>query len=170
MNALGLIEVIGMTAAVAAADTAVKSANVTLLGYELAKGRGMVTIKFEGDVGAAKAALEAATIEADRIGTVVSKHLIPRPYKELEKLLSLENTPNGSLPSVNSEEYVRAGSEPEVNEKKQTESSVEEENLDNGESGQEKQRGQGRKKKKMDKEGQQNKKPAVSVTDRLEQK
>lgn len=170
MNALGLIEVIGMTTAVAAADAAVKSANVTLLGYELAKGRGMVTIKFEGDVGAAKAALEAASIEADRIGTVVSRHLIPRPYKELEKLLFPQNTPNESLPSVNSEEDGGTGSEPEVNENNQMESAVGEKNSDDGESGQEKQRSQGRKKKKMDKEGQQNKKSAVSVTDGLEQK
>ncbi|MGI8384646.1 BMC domain-containing protein [Robertmurraya sp. P23] len=85
-NALGLIEVVGMTAAIVAADTAVKSANVRLLGYENSKGGGMITVKFEGDVGAVKAALEAASSAASRVNRIVSKHLIPRPSDEIEKM------------------------------------------------------------------------------------
>jgi ethanolamine utilization protein EutM len=85
-NALGLIEVVGMTAAIVAADTAVKSANVRLLGYENSKGGGMITVKFEGDVGAVKAALEAASTAASRVNRIVSKHLIPRPSDEIEKM------------------------------------------------------------------------------------
>ena len=85
-NALGLIEVVGMTAAIVAADTAVKSANVRLLGYENSKGGGMITVKFEGDVGAVKAALEAASTAASGVNRIVSKHLIPRPSDEIEKM------------------------------------------------------------------------------------
>lgn len=78
-NALGFIETIGLTAAIEAADTAVKSANVRLLGYELAKGDGMTAVKIAGDVGAVKAAVNAARAAAARIGKVVSTHVIPRP-------------------------------------------------------------------------------------------
>lgn len=85
-NALGLIEVVGMTAAIVAADTAVKSANVRLLGYENSKGGGMITVKFEGDVGAVKAALESASVAASKVNRIVSKHLIPRPSAEIEKM------------------------------------------------------------------------------------
>jgi ethanolamine utilization protein EutM len=85
-NALGLIEVVGMTAAIVAADTAVKSANVRLLGYENAKGGGMITVKFEGDVGAVKAALESASAAASKVNRIISKHLIPRPSAEIEKM------------------------------------------------------------------------------------
>lgn len=92
MRALGMIEAVGMAAAVAAADAAVKSANVTLLGYELTKGGGMVTIKFDGDVGAVKAALEAGAMTAERIGKVVSKHMIPRPHDEVEKIVFTKDT------------------------------------------------------------------------------
>lgn len=87
MRALGIIETVGMAAAIEAADTAVKSANVRLLGYELSKGGGMVTIRFEGDVGAVKAALEAATAAAQRVGEVYSKLMIPRPHDELAKMI-----------------------------------------------------------------------------------
>ncbi|MGM3371746.1 BMC domain-containing protein, partial [Escherichia coli] len=50
-KSLGLIETVGMSAAVEAADAAMKSANVSLVGYELTKGGGMVTVKLEGEVG-----------------------------------------------------------------------------------------------------------------------
>jgi len=92
-NAIGLIEVVGMAAALAAADAAVKSANVQLLGYEKTKGGGMITIKFEGDVGAVKAALDAASVEAGKVNRVVSKHFIPRPSDELEKIIPKKQAP-----------------------------------------------------------------------------
>lgn len=78
-NALGFIETIGLVAAVEAADSAVKSANVRLLGYELARGDGMTAVKIEGDVGAVKAAVKAAEAAATKVGRVVSTHVIPRP-------------------------------------------------------------------------------------------
>ncbi|SMB90911.1 BMC domain-containing protein [Thermanaeromonas toyohensis ToBE] len=86
-QALGIIETSGLTAALVAADTAVKAANVTLLGYELTKGRGMVTVRFTGDVGAVTAALEAAVKAASAVKGVHAFHLIPKPHEELDKYL-----------------------------------------------------------------------------------
>ena len=90
--ALGLIETVGLAAAIEAADTAVKSANVILLGYELTKGDGMVLVKLAGDVGAVKAAVEAAVIAASNVSKVVSKQIIPRPHDEIEKLIYSKET------------------------------------------------------------------------------
>ncbi len=91
-KALGLIETIGLAAAIEAADTAIKSANVTLLGYELSKGGGMVVIKFEGDVGAVKAAVEAGCAAAQKVSGVWSKQIIPRPHEEVSKLINTKDT------------------------------------------------------------------------------
>lgn len=86
-TAIGLIETIGLVAAIEAADAAVKAANVTLLGYENTKGGGMITIKIVGDVGAVKAAVAAGTAAAFKVGQVKSCHVIPRPHQEIEALL-----------------------------------------------------------------------------------
>ena len=102
-NALGYIEVIGLTAAVEAADTAVKSANVKLLGYELAKGDGMAAVKIEGDVGAVKAAVKAAAAAASKVGTVVSTHVIPRPAPGTDQITRSRDTvglSRGDKPAV----------------------------------------------------------------------
>lgn len=88
-NALGLIEVIGMTAALEAADTCLKSSNVQLIGYEKVTG-GLVTVKIDGDVGAVKAAIVAAKVRAEKINTVVSTLVIPRPAKGIQPLIQLE--------------------------------------------------------------------------------
>jgi microcompartment protein CcmL/EutN len=92
MNAFGMIETAGLTAGITAADAAVKSANVKLIGYELARGDGYSTIKIEGDVGAVKAAVSAASAAADKVGRVVSCHVIPRPAKGTETLAYSEDT------------------------------------------------------------------------------
>lgn len=86
-QALGLIEAVGLPAAVAAADAAVKAANVKLLGYELTKGGGLVIIKLEGDVGAIKAAVDAGAAEAKRVHGVWAVHVIPRPAGDTNKML-----------------------------------------------------------------------------------
>jgi microcompartment protein CcmL/EutN len=91
-NALGYIEAVGLTAAVEAADAAVKSANVRLLGYELAKGDGMTTVKIAGDVGAVKSAVTAAAAAAGKVGRVVSIHVIPRPAAGTEKITMSRDT------------------------------------------------------------------------------
>lgn len=85
-NALGLIETKGLVAAIEAGDAMVKSANVTLVGTEKI-GSGLVTIMVRGDVGAVKAAVDAGAAAAQRVGEVVSTHVIPRPHTDLEKLL-----------------------------------------------------------------------------------
>lgn len=99
MRALGMIETVGLASAVEAADTAVKSANVTLIGYELTKGGGMVTVKFEGDVGSVKAAVEAGAMAAERVGKVFSKHVIPRPGNGVETIVFSKETVTRSCPA-----------------------------------------------------------------------
>ena len=87
MQALGSIEVVGLVAGVEAADVACKTADVTLIGYELAKGGGYVSIKVEGQVAAVQAAMDAAEAAASKLTRVVSKIVIPRPHPELEPLV-----------------------------------------------------------------------------------
>ena len=86
-KALGLIEAIGLATAIEAADAAVKSANVILIGYEVCKGDGMSTIKVVGDVGAVKAAVEAATAACAKGRGVWGTKVIARPSEEIEKLI-----------------------------------------------------------------------------------
>ena len=87
VNALGLIEVVGLAAGLEAADAATKAANVTLIGYELTKGGGMVVIKIAGDVGAVKAAVDAGAAAAGCVGEVISVHVIPRPHTDVERII-----------------------------------------------------------------------------------
>jgi microcompartment protein CcmL/EutN len=63
-----------------------KAANVSLVGYEKI-GSGLVTVMVRGDVGAVKAAVDAGSAAASKIGTVVSTHVIPRPHSDTEKIL-----------------------------------------------------------------------------------
>ncbi|HPD88011.1 MAG TPA: BMC domain-containing protein [Oscillospiraceae bacterium] len=84
--ALGMIETIGLVAAIEAADAMVKAANVTLIG-KVQIGGGYVTIFVRGDVGATKAAVDAGAAAADRVGELKSVHVIPRPHEELEFIL-----------------------------------------------------------------------------------
>ncbi len=85
--ALGIIELAGLVCAIEAADAAVKSANVTLIGYEMAKGGGYTVIKLAGDVGAVNAAIDAAATAAAKVGRVVSQKVIARPHHEIDKLI-----------------------------------------------------------------------------------
>jgi ethanolamine utilization protein EutM len=98
-NALGLIEVIGLAAGVEAADAAVKAANVTLLGYELTKGGGMVVVKLVGDVGAVKAAVDSAAAAAAKGSKVYATHVIPRPHSELGGMIETKDTVGMSAPA-----------------------------------------------------------------------
>ena len=85
-EALGMVETKGLVSAIEAADTMVKSANVTLVGYEKI-GSGLVTVMVRGDVGAVKAATDAGSAAASKVGELVSVHVIPRPHIEMEKIL-----------------------------------------------------------------------------------
>ncbi len=86
MSALGLIETKGLVAAIEAADAMLKAANVTLAGTEKI-GSGLVTVMVRGEVGAVKAATEAGSAAAERVGEVVAVHVIPRPHTDVEKIL-----------------------------------------------------------------------------------
>lgn len=85
-EALGMIETRGLVGAIEAADAMTKSANVVLVGYEKI-GSGLVTVMVRGDVGAVKAAVDAGAIAAEKVGEVVSQHVIPRPHTDVEKIL-----------------------------------------------------------------------------------
>lgn len=91
-KSLGLIETYGLLTAVEAADAAVKSANVKLVGYEKTKGSGMITVKVEGDVGAVKAAISAAEAAANNVGKVAAIKVIPRPAGGLEGMIRNDET------------------------------------------------------------------------------
>lgn len=86
IEALGMIETRGLVASIEAADAMVKAANVILIGNEKI-GSGLVTVMVRGDVGAVKAAVEAGSAAAGRLGEVITTHVIPRPHSDVEKIL-----------------------------------------------------------------------------------
>ena len=85
-NSLGMIETKGLVGAIEAADAMVKSANVQLVGKEMAGG-GLVTVMVRGDVGAVKAATDAGAAAAEKVGELVSVHVIARPHTEVDAIL-----------------------------------------------------------------------------------
>ena len=85
-EALGMVETRGWVGAVEAADAMCKTANVVLIGKEYLL-NGYVTVLVRGDVGSVKAAVEAGSIAARRVGELITVHIIPRPFDETEKLL-----------------------------------------------------------------------------------
>ncbi|GAB6181256.1 ethanolamine utilization microcompartment protein EutM [Desulfotomaculum defluvii] len=85
-EALGLIETKGLVGAIESADAMVKAANVQLIGYEKVGG-GLVTVMVRGDVGAVKAATDAGAAAAQRVGELISVHVIPRPHSDVEIIL-----------------------------------------------------------------------------------
>jgi len=105
MEALGMVECMGLVAMIEAADAMVKSANVRLVGYEKVDA-GLVTAIVRGEVGAVKAAVDAGAAAARRIGTVTAVHVIPRPHDEVA----------GGIPVIDTGETTRkriTGSVPE---------------------------------------------------------
>lgn len=88
VEALGMIEAQGFVAMVEAADAMVKAAKVELVGYEKTGG-GYVTAIVRGDVAAVKAATEAGAKNAERVGRLVSVHVIPRPHDNVDSALPL---------------------------------------------------------------------------------
>ena len=86
LQALGMIETRGLVPSIEAADAMVKAANVTLIGKVLVGG-GLVTVMVRGDVGAVKAATDAGAAAAERVGELLSVHVIPRPHGEVEGIL-----------------------------------------------------------------------------------
>ena len=91
-EALGMIETRGFTAMVEASDAMVKAAKVDLVSYEKIGG-GFVTAVVRGDVAAVRAAVDAGTRAAERVGEIVSTHVIPRPHKNVDSALPLGRPP-----------------------------------------------------------------------------
>lgn len=85
-EALGMIETKGLVANIEASDAMVKAANVVLIGQRQI-GAGLVTAMVRGDVGAVKAATDAGAAAAEKVGSVVSVHVIPRPHQDVEAIL-----------------------------------------------------------------------------------
>ncbi|WP_054252969.1 BMC domain-containing protein [Neofamilia massiliensis] len=84
-EALGVVETRSLVSAVKAADTMLKTANVSLMAVDFI-GSGVVAISVEGDVAAVKAAVLAGSEDAKLIGEVISANVIPRPHSEVNKL------------------------------------------------------------------------------------
>jgi len=84
--ALGMVETKGLVGSNEAADAMVKAAKVTVIG-KVHVGGGLVTVMVRGDVGAVKAATDAGAAAAQRVGELVSVHVIPRPHEDLEAIL-----------------------------------------------------------------------------------
>ncbi|MAA78432.1 MAG: ethanolamine utilization microcompartment protein EutM [Deltaproteobacteria bacterium] len=87
-DALGMIETKGFVGMVEASDAMLKAAKVELVGWEKIGG-GYVTAIVRGDVAAVKAATDAGARQAQRVGELVSVHVIPRPHKDIESVLPL---------------------------------------------------------------------------------
>ena len=85
-EALGLVETKGFIGMIEASDAMAKAARVRLLGYEKV-GSGLVTTLCRGEVGAVRAAVDAAAAAAQKVGELVSVHVIPRPHDDVEKYL-----------------------------------------------------------------------------------
>lgn len=85
-TALGMVETKGLIGSIEAADAMVKAASVHLVG-KVHVGGGIVTVLVRGDVGAVKAATDAGAAAAERVGELLSVHVIPRPHNELEMIL-----------------------------------------------------------------------------------
>lgn len=86
-EALGMVETKGFIGMIEASDAMAKSAKVKLIGYEKI-GSGYVTTLCLGEVGAVRAAVEAGSAAAQKVGELVGIHVIPRPHDDLEKYIS----------------------------------------------------------------------------------
>ena len=121
-KALGMVETRGLVASIEAADAMVKAAKVTLVGKERAQA-GLITIMVIGETAAVKAAVDAGAAAAQRVGELVSTHVIPRPDDQLSFII-----PGGSSEKAGSREKLKperkavtAKKEKPVKEKKSTE-------------------------------------------------
>lgn len=85
-DALGMVETKGLIGSVEAGDAMVKAANVKLIG-KVHVGGGLVTVMVRGDVGAVKASTDAGAAAAEKVGELVSVHVIPRPHSDIELIL-----------------------------------------------------------------------------------
>lgn len=101
-KALGMIETKGLIGAIEAGDAMVKAANVVLSGKECIGG-GLVTVMVRGDVGAVKAATDAGAAAAQKVGELISVHVIARPHEEIDSILPTDPE-NNENPEYNTEQ------------------------------------------------------------------
>ena len=97
MSALGLVETRGLVAAIEAADAMTKASEVRLVRAEVTQAA-LVTVQVVGEVAAVRASVEAGRLAAERVGQVVSVHVIPRPHDEVRAMQDLDaaNPASGS--------------------------------------------------------------------------
>lgn len=81
-EALGMIETKGYVGSVEASDAMVKAANVSLV-KTIPIGGGLITVLCKGDVGSVKAAVDAGSKAAAKVGELINSHIIPRPHDDL---------------------------------------------------------------------------------------
>ena len=98
LEALGMIETKGLIPLIEASDAMIKAANVTLIGWQKI-GSGLVTAMVVGDVAAVKAAMDAGSAAASRVGEVVGIQVIPRPHEDLGTILPLVGKKQAAVPS-----------------------------------------------------------------------
>lgn len=92
LQAVGMVETRGLVALIEASDAMCKAADVELVGYDRV-GSGLVTAFVRGEVAAVKAALDAGSAAAAKIGEVVAVHVIPRPHEDLSAAIPQKSTP-----------------------------------------------------------------------------
>ena len=117
MKALGMIEVYGKLAAVEALDSALKAANVELVDVTRVGG-GLVTVMIAGDVGATKAAIDAAEASAARVGRVISVHVIPRPSEDVGHMVARKGTKENLQVEIEEQEETITEDKEEITEDK----------------------------------------------------
>lgn len=97
--AIGILEIVGLTAAVEALDAMVKTSNVEFYTWEKKLGGRLVTVVVRGEVSAVEAALENGKIRAARLGRVAASAMISRPHEEIIKMLNISAAKLGSAKS-----------------------------------------------------------------------
>src|ERR1700681_1192401 len=98
LEALGMIETKGLVSLIEACDAMLKSANVTLMGWQKI-GSGLVTAMVVGDVAAVKAAVDAGAAAASRVGEVIGVQVIPRPHEDLGVVLPVAGKKQAAQPA-----------------------------------------------------------------------
>ena len=93
-EALGMVETRGFVAMVEAADAMAKAADVHLVRWR-AVGAGLSAVLVRGEVAAVRAAVDAGAAAAQRVGEVISTHVIPRPHSDLEDRIPIRSGGGG---------------------------------------------------------------------------
>jgi ethanolamine utilization protein EutM len=97
-EAIGMIETRGFTGSIEATDAMAKAANVTIA-RTISIGGGLITVICRGDVASVKAAVDAGSKAAGKVGELVASHIIARPHEDLGKIFMDEGAPKESVPA-----------------------------------------------------------------------